>query len=115
MILDRDAEKIHQLNSTASFVWNRLDSASDVAESSPKWAATSWSHAYTATCPGGTLPSIASVLRMAASQSCVSTGRPWTVNAGPASRIPCASGRSSWGSVCSRRPRSSRTSVSAAV
>ena len=32
VILDRDAEKIHQLNSTASFVWNRLESTSDVAQ-----------------------------------------------------------------------------------
>lgn len=32
VILDRDAQKIHQLNSTASFVWNRLVEESDLDE-----------------------------------------------------------------------------------
>jgi hypothetical protein len=32
VILDRDTQKIHQLNSTASFVWNRLAEESDLAD-----------------------------------------------------------------------------------
>jgi len=32
VILDRDAQKIHQLNSTASFVWNRLAEESDLVD-----------------------------------------------------------------------------------
>lgn len=31
VILDREAQRIHQLNSTASFVWNRLDGRCDLA------------------------------------------------------------------------------------
>jgi len=32
VILDRETEKIHQLNSTASLVWNRLARESDLAD-----------------------------------------------------------------------------------
>ena len=32
VILDRETEKIHQLNSTASLVWNRLAKESDLAD-----------------------------------------------------------------------------------
>ena len=32
VILDRDGEHIHQLNTTASFVWDRCDGSSTVAE-----------------------------------------------------------------------------------
>ena len=60
-------------------------------------------------------PSIPRTLRSASSYDEVSAGLPLTVNAGPASVIPRSSARIEGGSVCSRYPRASRMSASAAV
>lgn len=39
VILDRETEKIHQLNSTASLVWNRLARESDLADVAREFSA----------------------------------------------------------------------------